>query len=136
MIKKLVKRSRFTKIAVTTDAPVTLLVEGDEAYISFAIVQPPDTTIGGVKFERQIERELYKQVGPEGYQSPVLLQEDWKRVSLGVRFANYANFEAPEVNQDEANLLCGFSDHVTFSTVYGSGTAIIVLETVHYEERN
>ncbi|GAB2585693.1 hypothetical protein [Spirosoma areae] len=138
MFKNLVKRSSFQKIIVGDNAPVTLLIEGDEVYVH-AYPDPeglsPDA--GGVVIGRQTDREFlkmqYDRIFDEIFPG---IETTGKRVDLSKRLAYDGSTLALESGETGVNLLCGFSDNVTFSIAgTPNGVAHVVIETIHYEPR-
>ncbi|GAB3999508.1 hypothetical protein GCM10028807_49940 [Spirosoma daeguense] len=130
MEKRLVKRSSFQRILVTETAPVSLLVQGDEAYVQMVVYGAGKR----VRVFRQIDREFAK-VSKAGDELPLmnaLILGNNARRSLGERTVWQLN----KSWQDESgvDLLTGISDNMRFELDAGmTGRVELVIETVNYE---
>lgn len=136
MFKNLVKRSKFQRIIVSNTAPVTLTLEGDEVLVSLH-GGGPTPNLQQVAVIRQTERDA-RAVLPYGeYDGSTFLNLKisglGERVSLTGRPTNTANAILSWNSNEGTNLLCGFSDSVTFKTVGTDvGSVVVLIETINY----
>ncbi|GAB4049429.1 hypothetical protein [Spirosoma litoris] len=135
MFKNLVRRSKFQRILVSNNAPVTLPLQADEILISLH-AGGPTPNLQQVAVVRQTERDA-RDVLPYGeYDASTYLNAKisglGERVSLAARPTSTANATLASNSPAGVDLMCGFADTVTFKTVGNDvGSVVVLIECIN-----